>query len=205
MSTLASLVALRTDQPPSHPRDLWTHSSLCLQPLIPDIYGAYSLLPSCLYSNIVFLLMLSMTSLFFLNSYHFCAFFFFFFYKFLHIYLFMSREQGREEEREGEKHWCERETLIGCLLNEYCLGIEPTTQACALTGNQTTDLCGMSPNQLSQTSQGHDLLIQNLSVPSLFYLFSQLLSPSHTDIILPVTCLPTSEYKLYMDWDFYLF
>ena len=25
------------------------------------------------------------------------------------------REQGREDEREGEKHRCERETLIGCL------------------------------------------------------------------------------------------
>ena len=33
---------------------------------------------------------------------------------------------------------------------------EPTTQACAPTGNQTGDflLCGMMPNQLSHTGQG---------------------------------------------------
>ena len=31
------------------------------------------------------------------------------------IYLFILREMGREEEREGEKHRCVRETSIGCL------------------------------------------------------------------------------------------
>ena len=36
------------------------------------------------------------------------------------------------------------------------LGTRPTTQACVLTGNQTSDLlvCGMIPNPLSHTSQG---------------------------------------------------
>ena len=29
--------------------------------------------------------------------------------------LFIFRERGREGEREGEKHWCVRETSIGCL------------------------------------------------------------------------------------------
>ena len=38
-----------------------------------------------------------------------------FFYLFLNI-LFIFRERGREGEREGEKHQCERETSIGCLL-----------------------------------------------------------------------------------------
>ena len=37
------------------------------------------------------------------------------------------------------------------------LGTWPTTQACALTGNQTSDLsvCRMMPNPLSHTSQGY--------------------------------------------------
>ena len=55
------------------------------------------------------------------------------------FYLFIFRERGREGEREGEKHWCARETLIGCLLHTSnwrsgpqlrhvpWLGIEPVT------------------------------------------------------------------------------
>ena len=62
----------------------------------------------------------------------------------------------REEEREVEKHWCEREALISCLLHAPQPGTKPTTQACALTGNWTGDLlvCGTMPNQLSHTGQG---------------------------------------------------
>ena len=33
------------------------------------------------------------------------------------FYLFIFRERGREGDREGEKHWCEREISIGCLLH----------------------------------------------------------------------------------------
>ena len=33
------------------------------------------------------------------------------------FYLFIFRERGKEREREGEKHWCVRETFIGCLSN----------------------------------------------------------------------------------------
>ena len=38
-----------------------------------------------------------------------------------------GRESERESEREREKYQCERETLIGCLLNMPQSGIEPTT------------------------------------------------------------------------------
>ena len=31
------------------------------------------------------------------------------------IYLFIFREMGRQGEREGEKHWCARDTSISCL------------------------------------------------------------------------------------------
>ena len=46
-------------------------------------------------------------------------------------------ERRREGEREGEKHWCERETRISCLSHVPQQEIEPITQAYALTGNWT--------------------------------------------------------------------
>ena len=66
------------------------------------------------------------------------------------IYLF--REKG-EEEREGEKH-----QNINVWLPLVCslLGMWPTTQACALTGNGTSDplICRLVLNLLSHTRQG---------------------------------------------------
>ena len=44
--------------------------------------------------------------------------------------LFIVRERGREGEREGEAHRCERETSLSCL------GDEASTQACVLRGNR---------------------------------------------------------------------
>ena len=45
--------------------------------------------------------------------------------------------------------------MCGCLL--HALGAWPTTQACALTGNQTGDplVHTLALNPLSHTSQGH--------------------------------------------------
>ena len=74
--------------------------------------------------------------------------------------LILEREEGvgRERERERE-HRCERETSIGCLLYVPWLGIEPTTQACALTGNRIHNLMvyGMvfQPNEPSSQGIGH--------------------------------------------------
>ena len=66
---------------------------------------------------------------------------------------------GREGGREGEKHWCERETLISWLLYAPNLGTNPapTAWACALTGNWTggLSLCRMMLNPLSHTGQGY--------------------------------------------------
>ena len=48
-------------------------------------------------------------------------------------------------------------------------GTRPTTQACALTGNRTSDLlvCRMMPNPLSHTSQGKaQFFIRELEHPS---------------------------------------
>ena len=41
------------------------------------------------------------------------------------FYLFNFRERGREEEREGEKHWCVRDTLITCLSHAPSRGPGP--------------------------------------------------------------------------------
>ena len=69
--------------------------------------------------------------------------------------LFIYRERGKEGEREGAKHWCLREVLIGCLSHVPKLGTCPATQACALTGNQICNLlvCRWALNPLSHTSQ----------------------------------------------------
>ena len=65
------------------------------------------------------------------------------------IYLFLERGEGREKE------W---ERNLSVWLPRMCplLGTWPTTQACALTGNQTSDplVCRPALNPLSHTSQG---------------------------------------------------
>ena len=63
------------------------------------------------------------------------------------IYL-LFRGEGREKEREGNIN-------VWLPLAHPLLGTWPTTQACALTGNQTSDLlvCRPALNPLSHTSQ----------------------------------------------------
>ena len=53
---------------------------------------------------------------------------------FLKKILFICRERGREGEKEGEKHWCVRDTLISCLLHTPT-GDLACNPAHALTGN----------------------------------------------------------------------
>ena len=48
----------------------------------------------------------------------------------LFIYLFIYRSRGRKGEREGEKHWCERETLIGCILYALSQGLTHSPGMC---------------------------------------------------------------------------
>ena len=63
---------------------------------------------------------------------------------------------GREGEREGEKYLCVRDTSTGLSLAHLQLGMWPAIQACALTGNPTSDLSvhKLVLNPLSHTSQG---------------------------------------------------
>ena len=72
---------------------------------------------------------------------------------YLFIY-FLERERGREGEREKETSM--RKRYFNWLpLPCPQLGAWPATQACALTGNQTSNLsvCGPVLNPLSHTSQ----------------------------------------------------
>ena len=64
----------------------------------------------------------------------------------------LEREEGKEKERET--------SMCGCLSTPPLLGTWPTTQACALTGNQTsnTSVCRPALNPLSHTSQGCPLI-----------------------------------------------
>ena len=87
---------------------------------------------------------------------------------FLRFYLFISREKGKEKERERN---------ISVWLPVTCplLGTWPATQACALTGNQTRDVLIYRPalNPLSHTSQGSmsfegNLFKQHLSLLNKF-------------------------------------
>ena len=67
------------------------------------------------------------------------------------------REEGKGG-REGEKHWCEREALIGCLLYvplqglKHNLGMYPD-QGLNLTGNWTCDL--LLHRMMLQPSEAH--------------------------------------------------
>ena len=65
------------------------------------------------------------------------------------MYLFLERREGKEKERERN---------INVLLPLTCshLGTWPATQACALTGNQTSDplVCRPTLNPPSYISQG---------------------------------------------------
>ena len=73
--------------------------------------------------------------------------------------LILEKGEGRVRERkgEGEKHQCERETSIHCLLYAPRGGTEPSAAACALTRNRTITFwfMGWCSNQLSHTDQGH--------------------------------------------------
>ena len=65
-------------------------------------------------------------------------------------YLFSQRGEGKEKEREENIN-------VWLALMLPLLGIWPTTQACALTGNWTSNplICRTALNLLSHTSQGN--------------------------------------------------
>ena len=79
---------------------------------------------------------------------------FLFSFFFLRFYLFIFRE-GKGGTKRG------RETSVcGCRLPHPLLGTWPATQACALTGNQTSDplVHRLALSPLSHTSQGSTLM-----------------------------------------------
>ena len=79
----------------------------------------------------------------------------FFFFK---IYLFIFRQRGREGERE-------KNINVWLPLAHPQLGTSPATQACALTGNRTSNplVHRLAPNPLSHTSEGRTGFFNGLS------------------------------------------
>ena len=72
------------------------------------------------------------------------------------VYLFLEGKGGRK----GEKHQCVVASHVRPLLGTW-----PTTQACALVGNQTGDPLLHRPalNPLSNTSEGRTFLLKCIS------------------------------------------
>ena len=87
-----------------------------------------------------------------LSSY--CEIYFLLFtYLFNFKWFYVFWERATKVEREGAKHQCARETSIGCLLRAPQLGTWPTTQACALTGNQNRRSFGPRDVQSTEPHQ----------------------------------------------------
>ena len=85
------------------------------------------------------------------------ALFFFFFLRFCSL---IFKEGGKDRGREGEKQWCEKHrSVASCTLPTRDLS--SATRACALTGNQTSNLsvCRPALNPLSHTSQGSSFIL----------------------------------------------
>ena len=92
------------------------------------------------------------------------------------LYLFIFRERGREEEREGEKHHCE------VAYHAPLLGTWPEIQACATSD---PSVCRQALNPLSHTKQGLSQALGNtifiaVNVPVSGFVRTNLLVVSNT-------------------------
>ena len=109
----------------------------------------------------------------------------------LYFYFIFSifRERGREGEREGEKHWHERETWIGFLSYAPWPETGPATQACTLTENQIGNILvyRTMPNQLNYTDQ---------SFPALFFFLTTDYYPTYNMFYLFILCLSLSSVRM---------
>ena len=84
----------------------------------------------------------------------------------IYLKIFFFSERCREGERKGDKHWSVASYI------RPLLGTWPTTQAGALTGNQTGNLLGHRPvlNPLSHTNQGEGIFFEVFFLQSLYFL-----------------------------------
>ena len=101
------------------------------------------------------------------------------------VYLFLERGDGREKER--ERNISRLLTLVRPLLGTW-----PATQACALTGNRTSDplVSSLALNPLNYTSQG-----EKTSLNVALFRHSSLMK--HTCVLLHIcVCLHAHIYSL---------
>ena len=83
------------------------------------------------------------------------------------LYLFLEKGEGKEK---GKK----RNISVWLPLTQPLLGTWPSTQACALTGNRTSDplACSLALNPLSHSSQGSwviQFLVGEEDLPNKFH------------------------------------
>ena len=82
---------------------------------------------------------------------------------------------GREGERQEEKHWCAKRHINWLPLSLPQPGTWSTTQACALTGNHTSNPLVGRPalNPLSHTSQGWIIYFKRVNIIVCMWIISQ--------------------------------
>ena len=82
------------------------------------------------------------------------------------LYLFIFRQRGRKEERDEAKHWCARETSIGCFSQAPSRGLSPQPRHVHWLGVElvTFLLCGTIPSQLNHTGQECFLYLVSSSI-----------------------------------------
>ena len=88
---------------------------------------------------------------------------------FIKDFIYFFRKKVREGEREGKKHRLVASHMVG--------GTWPTTQVCALTGNQTCDLFSFQAS--TQSTEPHQPGLSTVSFALSTQLVLPLLSPTH--------------------------
>ena len=80
------------------------------------------------------------------------------------FYLFIFRERGREGEREGEKHWCVRDTSIGCLSNAPSWGPGPQPRHVSSLGIKTVPFWFTGQHSIHWATPARALVTINTTV-----------------------------------------
>ena len=111
---------------------------------------------SCIWTNIVYFYNETRISINYFPSFIFILFFKRF------IYLYLDRGEGRKKE--------ERNINVWLPLTRPILGTRPSTQACSLTENWTSDTLVRRPvlSPLSHTSQGSSFIFNNIKSEDIY-------------------------------------
>ena len=110
---------------------------------------------------------------------------------FKRFYFFISRERGREGERET--------SMCSCLLHTPHWGTWPTTQACALSRNRTSSplVYRLVLSPLSHTSWGLKIQIDPVgpcwNLRFCNYIYTKLLGGANVPVLWTMVCVATNQ------------